>query len=162
MVMPVQSSNIAITSGWKYRLQKELWYKWKNPLPFTKNLHARFYDILDFSADGHYNWWLHCRVDFSWDGPSGPLVKDRDYLMVPSIPHDVGHWAIEVHGILPESANDMLDKEIGDAVRQGNEAIDWWIGGEPSRPFHAWKTERGTNLVDGHLGDRKPVKIILV
>lgn len=155
---PIESTEIKFTSGWKYRLTEEFWYKWKNPLPFTRELRTPWYEILKIDGE----WWLHCFVGFCYDGPSGPLVKDRDYLMVPAIPHDIGHWAIEIHGILPEWANDMLDREIGDCIRVGKEPIDWWIGGEPLRPFHAWKTEKGTNLVDGRFGDRKPVKTVLV
>lgn len=149
---PVESTKITVACGYKYILQEQFFYRIREPLPFRKEYFGNFWAIYTHRND----WWCTGYTGCGYDGPSGPLVFDWDYLMPGSFVHDVGHWCIRL-GILPESANDMIDKELAGMVRRGKAKIPWFIGGERTRPSRAFIVEKGTNLVNGHFNE--PLKI---
>lgn len=153
---PVESERIVVACGYKYILQEMFLYRFREPLPFRREYYGNFWAIF---TDDSGNWWLAGYTGCGYDGPSGPLVFDWDYLMPGSFIHDAGHWCIRL-GILPESANDMIDKELAGVVRRGRASIPWFLGGEKTRALRALVVEKGTNLVNGKFNERFPTRII--
>lgn len=156
-ITPEESTRIVVNCGFKYMLAEPFFYRFREDLGFLGEHTAEFWEVFQVGDE----WWCVGYTGCGYDGPSGPLVFDWDYLMPGSFVHDVGHWCLGL-GVLPESSNDALDRELAGIVRRGQAKIPWFLGGEPSRPARAWVVERGTNLVNGKLGDRPPQRVIPV
>lgn len=157
---PAESTRIVVACGYKYILQEMFLYRFREPLPFRREYFGKFWAIFKDAAG---NWWLAGYTGCGYDGPSGPLVFDHDYLMPGSFVHDGGHWCIRL-GILPDdkATNDLLDKELGGIIARGTAKIPFYIGGEWFRPFHAWKVEKATNLVNGKFNEPLRIRSIPV
>ena len=137
-----QREPLYYTDGWKYLTHRRLEHCFYNQnLPFIAPYECEWYAIV--KRDGL--WWLIVFPGTGWDGAS--MYFDYSWIMYPSLVHDILHWLI-AKGVLDESANDLIDKELGDCIRYSDEPIKWRHGGNISRPLRAALVVAGTSLVD--------------
>lgn len=134
-----------------YESKDWMWHKFINDFGLTEDWHSPsgYYGVC---IDKQGNAWLWTKPGFRWDGAS--LYPDYDFMKNPSRIHDCLHWMIK-WGVLSELQNDLIDKELGDCVRYGKTPIDWYLGGELSRPLRAKMVERATHVVNEKRSDRE-------
>ena len=140
-----------------YTLRQALYYRLKNNFTITEEFHQKdgWYHLVQ-SPSGE--WWLHLEKGFQWDGASGGY-PDWDFIMMPSAIHDTLHWLI-AHGVIPESENNLIDKELQDAILGSRTKT-------PLKRFRAWYIRRATNIVKekrakGKFQEHKTTKVIMI
>ena len=130
------------TDGWKYITFSPFVHCFYNQdLPFLTEYDCQWYAIRKING----LWYLYVKPGCGWDGAS--MYFDYRWIMYPSLVHDILHWLI-AKGVLPEEANDLIDKELGDCIRYSKEPIKWIHGGNISRPLRASLVVAGTKLID--------------
>lgn len=131
-----------LTDGWNYQTTKKLTHRLYNQdIEIVRGYIGKYYSLRRVNG-----WWeIHVHAGCCWDGAS--MYFDYEWIMYPSLIHDILHWLI-AKGCIKESSNDLIDKELGDCIRYSEQPIKWFHGGEASRPFRARLVELGTNLVD--------------
>ena len=97
--------------------------------------------------------WLLTLAGYASDGATS--FPDFKWLRTPAIAiHDPLCNAIEL-GVIPESFNDTIDRELEIAI-EGNRAASWikrkMLG------FRGWYIRKGTNTADSKLGAIKKIK----
>ena len=137
-------------------LSQELWHRFHNNLGITEPFKQKdgWYEVLQ---DDSERWWLHLARGFRWNGAD--WFPDYEFMIYPSAVHDVGLWLID-HGIIPESYNNMVDKELEDCIINSVTPMPWWKGGSSKRlrKFEARKIRRATNLARTKRGERSSLE----
>ena len=72
-------------SGFKYQLSHPVRWSLTTDLVVQTDYRNRYYWINKERRE--YGAYIGC----AWDGASGPLVRDRKFLMEPSLRHDILH-----------------------------------------------------------------------
>lgn len=156
------SRNLYFSDGWKYRLEQDFYYKIHFDLePRKQFFHEDGYYGLLQDKDG--DWWIHARIGCCWDGPSGPM-PDHDFMMAPSLVHDILHWLIR-REIIPEKHNNLIDAELERAINFYDVSPPLWQGGDlfgKLKAIRARIIRRATNTCDEVAGSRPPIKKIVL
>jgi hypothetical protein len=124
------------SAGWKYRNHDGMAYKLQFDYGLPEDHNGRF---LILTSDN----WLLIMDGYSWNGAN--CFPDFDWIKTPSLIHDA-LLELVAEGILPESLNDQIDREIEEAI-SGNKGKQWLL------KFRGWYVKRGTNLVETRKGD---------
>lgn len=101
-------------------------------------------DYFSITRDG----WLLIFKGFAWDGAT--KFPDFDWIKTPSLIHDALHNAIAL-GIIPESQNDLIDKELELAIG-ANKGKRWLLN------FRGWYVRKATNTVNEKAEGLRPAK----
>lgn len=117
-----------LTTGFKYQLNQRV--EWKILTPGITILQDYedpngYYSV---TTDGTIVGEIGC----GYDGPT--KFPDVDWMMLPSLVHDILHWLIDI-GIIPESCNHLIDEELG-AIIAVQQPKSWW--GKKWRGFRSW------------------------
>lgn len=128
-----------LTTGFKYQLRRRVEWRIR-----TKGLKI----LQDYE---HPRGYYGCRTDGTiWGNPGcgydGPTkFPDVDWMMLPSLVHDILHWLIAL-GIVSQLANNLIDNELGLIVRIQHFSAPTWFG-RRWRVFRSWYTSTSTHLV---------------
>lgn len=132
------------TKGYKYRVEEGLAYKLQIDYGLTQDAVTPWFTI---TADN----WLLVMPGYASDGAT--CFPDFDWIKTPAIAvHDPLCQAIEL-GILPESMNDQIDRELQLAI------LAQPYGGLKHRlaKLRGWYVRKATNLADSKHGSTKKV-----
>lgn len=128
------------SKGWKYRNHNGFAYKLQHDYGLAEDYESRF---LLMTTDN----WLLVLDGYSWNGAD--CFPDFDWIKTPSLIHDA-LLELVAEGVLPESLNDQIDREIEAAI-VGNAGKRWLL------KLRGWYVKRGTNLAQTRKGDTKKV-----
>lgn len=137
-------------------LAQEIWHRFHNNLGITEPFKQKdgWYEVLQDDFD---RWWLHLVVGFMWNGAD--WFPDYEFMMFPSAIHDPCLWLID-HGIIPETYNNLVDKELEDCILKSKTHMPWWKGGSNKtlRKIEARKIRRATNLARTKQGEHSTLE----
>lgn len=135
---------IRFKKGYKYQLESDWKWKLQEDIEINYAFQGPYYALTE---DG----WIHAFKGCAWDGAT--WFPDFDWIMEGSLGHDILHWLI-AHGAIPESQNDLIDKELENIIRarHGNN----WFQRRLDK-FRGWYVRRATGFVDQKAGLFKPV-----
>lgn len=126
------------TKGWKYQLCDDIEIQLKTPITITKYFGNRYYQAYPAGK-------IRILGGCCWDGPT--WFPDFEWMMKPSLIHDVLHWLI-ANGTIPEEQNDLIDEELG-----------LWIQENKGMPrlfkFRGWYVKTATHLCNQKAGEQK-------
>lgn len=132
------------TDGWRYRVEDGLAYKLHYDYRLSEDAVTPWFTL---TADN----WLIVQPGYASDGAT--MFPDFDWIKTPAIAiHDPLCQAIEL-GILPESMNDQIDRELQLAI------LAQPYGGLKNRlaKLRGWYVRKATNLADSRAGKSKKV-----
>lgn len=120
---------------WKYRVEEGFAYKLQGQYTIKQDYHTPYFSITTAG-------WLLVYTLYGWDGATS--FPDFDWIKTPSAIHDALHAAIAA-GIIPESENNLIDKELELAI-EGNPGKRWLL------QLRGWYVRKGTNTVNEKAG----------
>ncbi len=129
---------------WKYRVAEPFAYRLNCKFSLTAPYSCPYFAL---TMDG----WLLIFEVYAWDGAT--KFPDFDWIKTPSAIHDALHNAIAA-GAIPESENDLIDKELELAIR-GNPAARWTK--QLLVKLRGWYVRKATNTVNEKKGAAPPV-----
>lgn len=125
---------------WKYKVEEGFAYKLQCKFSIKERYECPYFTV---ATDG----WLLIFNLYAWDGAT--KFPDFDWIKTPSAIHDALHNLI-AEGIIPESENDLIDKELELAI-EGNPGKRWLLN------LRGWYVRKGTNTVDEKAGTKSKI-----
>lgn len=88
-------------------------------------------------------------------------MPDHDFMMAPSLIHDILHWLIR-RNIIDEDKNDIIDYELERAINYYNVSPPAWQGGNlfGLKKWRAKWIRRATHTCDEKAGSKMPIRRI--
>jgi len=120
---------------WKYKVEQGFAYKLQCAYTIKQDYGTPYFTL---TTTG----WLLVHTLYAWDGAT--KFPDFDWIKTPSAIHDALHAAIAA-GAIPESENDLIDKELELAIA-GNPGKRWLL------KARGWYVRKATNAVDEKAG----------
>ena len=150
--MNPQRSTEIVYSPKLHIMRQEVYHKFHNDLRIAFPFEQRqgWYKVF---KDDNGDWWLYLKAGFQHNGAD--CFPDYEFMIFPSAVHDVALWLID-WGVIPESMNNMVDKELADCIIHSRTPMPWWKGGsnKTCRKFEAWKIKRATNIAKTKKGEQ--------
>lgn len=132
-----------ITKGWKYRVEAPALFKLLTPLTLRASWESPWMAVNKESR------LLLLKPGYAYNGAD--CFPDFDWVMTAAAGHD-GLLQLIALGIIPESENDLVDKEFSLWVRG-------FPGAQTLMALRSWYVRKGTNLAQTRLGEGpKPVQ----
>jgi hypothetical protein len=129
------------TAGWKYRVVDSVCWKLLGDFNPSGPYRTEYWQLFEWKGD----WYVMAKGGCCWDGPT--WFPDVEWMMFPSLIHDILHWVIAA-GVIPEDSNDKIDAELAGIVR---------LQGGRMSGLRAWYIEKATNTVDQQKGETKEI-----
>lgn len=129
---------------WKYKVAEPFAYKLQCQYTIKEDYHCPYFSI---TTDG----WLIIYDLYAWDGAT--WFPDFDWIKTQSAIHDALHECIRL-GIIPESENDLIDKELELAI-MGNPATRRTK--QAVLKLRGWYIGKATNTVNEKAGSKPKV-----